>query len=123
MSGGLCLFAFDSSPDPPLSLSSLWSIPRDLWLWMESFRGLLFAGMEDMRRGMIGGWASRMLRLGLRCLSVGRDGPGVGDGGRGCVVGERADEPSCDGDFTGLDLVRDGRVPEGMGEVGGLVFM
>jgi hypothetical protein len=29
--------------------------------------------MEDMRRGMTGGWPSRTERLGLRCLRVGFD--------------------------------------------------
>lgn len=43
----------------PLSLSSVlvraFKVPIDRWFCSDSFRGLLFAGILDMRRGITGG--------------------------------------------------------------------
>jgi hypothetical protein len=73
---------------------------RDFCDWIESFRGLAFMGMDDMRSGMMGGWDSKMLRLGLRCVSVGRDEEGVDVEGRGSDM-ERDAETNCDVSFDG----------------------
>ena len=67
-------------------------------------------GIEEIRKGIIGGEPSRILRLGLRCFKVGFDGPGV-DGL--CAVGGAAEseaDAECDAGFEVFDVVRSGTV-------------
>lgn len=56
-------------------------MPSDFWDWSDSFRGLVFTGIEDIRRGITGGcWLSNADRDGLLCLRPGRDGPAAVEG-------------------------------------------
>lgn len=58
----------------PASVSFSFDTFSDRCDCRDSLRGLLFTGMDDMRKGMMGGCCeSKLLRLGLRCLWDGRE--------------------------------------------------